>query len=137
MASHEPAKVIEYQQGDDPKLAVWHALGDSLDELVLYRNDVLLVTAPIMAKSEGGIYYADNTKKEVRFQGKIGMIVRIGEVAFNDAEIWPNENTRPTVGDWVVYRNADTHECAINKLSCRFIKDYLIIGKVSTPDAIR
>lgn len=137
MASHEPAKVIEYQQGDDPKLAVWNALGNSLDELLLYRNDVLLVTAPIMAKSKGGIIYADNTKKEERFQGKIGMIVKIGEVAFNDVEIWPNEATRPTVGDWVVYRNADTHECAINKLSCRFIKDYLIIGKVSAPDAIR
>lgn len=137
MASFEPAKVIEYAEGDDPKLAVWHALGKSLDELLLYRNDVLIVTAPIMAKSKGGIILADKTKTEERFQGKVGLIVAIGEVAFNDPEIWPNEETRPTVGDWVVYRNADTHECAINKLSCRFIKDYLIIGKVSAPDAIR
>jgi hypothetical protein len=37
----------------------------------------------------------------------------------------------------VFYRNADTHECSINKISCRFIKDHLIIGKVSAPDAIR
>ena len=137
MASFEPAKVIEYQQGDDPKLAVWGALGSSIDGLTLYRNDVLIVTAPTMNKSKGGIIFTDPTKNEDRFQGKIGMVVKIGEVAFNDPEIWPNEDTRPTIGDWVVYRNADTHECAINKISCRFIKDYLIIGKVSAPDAIR
>ena len=99
--------------------------------------DVLIVTAPTMTKSKGGIIFTDPTKNEDRFQGKIGMVVKIGEVAFNDPEIWPNEDTRPTIGDWVVYRNADTHECAINKISCRFIKDYLIIGKVSAPDAIR
>lgn len=137
MASHEPAKVVEYQEGEDPKQAVWNALGDSLNDQPLYSNNVLLITAPIMGKSRGGIIFTDPTKKEERFQGKIGMVIKVGEVAFNDSEIWPNEHTRPTVGDWVVYRNADTHECAINKYSCRFIKDYLIIMKVSTPDAIR
>lgn len=137
MASFEPAKVIEYSEGEDPKLAVWGALGNALKDLVLYRNDVLLVTAPIMAKSKGGIILADKTKNEERYQGKIGLIVKLGEIAFNDVEIWPNEETRPIVGDWVFYRNADTHECAINKVSCRFIKDHLIIGKVSAPDAIR
>jgi co-chaperonin GroES (HSP10) len=137
MASFEPARVLEYQDGQDPKGVVWEALGGALKDLTLYRNDVLLVTSPIMAKSKGGIILADKTKNEERFQGKFGLIVQMGEVAFNDDEIWPNESTRPVVGDWVFYRNADTHECSINKISCRFIKDHLIIGKVSAPDAIR
>ena len=138
MASIEPAKVIEYQEGQDPKEAVKAALGEALTSFdALFGNAVLLVTAPIMAKSRGGIIYADKTKSEERFQGKVGLVVLLGEVAFDDAVIWPNENTRPLVGDWVFYRNADSHECKINGISCRVIKDHLIIGKVSTPDAIR
>jgi co-chaperonin GroES (HSP10) len=138
MASVEPAKVIEYTEGEDPKEAVLRELGDALDSFTsMYSNTVLLVTAPTMAKSKGGIIFSDKTKGEERFQGKVGLIVMIGEVAFNDPEIWPDETTCPVVGDWVFYRNADTHECKINGISCRFIKDHLIIGKVSTPDAIR
>jgi len=138
MASIEPAKVIEYTEGEDPKKAVFDALGDALKSFeTMYTNTVLLVTAPIMAKSKGGIIYADNTKKETRFQGKVGLVVMLGEIAFNDSEIWPDEARRPKVGDWVFFNNADTRECKINDISCRYIKDNLIIGKVSTPDAIR
>jgi co-chaperonin GroES (HSP10) len=138
MASIEPAKVIEYTEGEDPKKAVFDALGDALKSFeTMYTNTVLLVTAPIMAKSKGGIIYADNTKKETRFQGKVGLVVMLGEIAFNDSEIWPDEGSRPKVGDWVFFNNADTRECKINDISCRYVKDNLIIGKVSTPDAIR
>jgi len=138
MASIEPAKVIEYTEGEDPKQAVFNALGDVLKSFeIMYTNTVLLVTAPIMAKSKGGVLYADTTKKETRFQGKVGLVVMLGEIAFDDPKYWPNEGSRPKVGDWVFYYNADTIECKINDISCRYIKDNLIIGKVSTPDAIR
>lgn len=138
MSRFESAKVIEYAEGEDPKQAVLNAIGDALQSFeCVYSNTVMLVTAPIKNRSKGGILYTDPTKQEERFQGKVGLVVALGELAFNDPEIWPNEDTRALVGDWVFYRNADTHECKVNGISCRFIKDNLIIGKVSTPDAIR
>lgn len=137
MAMFEPAKVIEYQDGEDPKEAVLSALGNALDGITLFQNDILLVTAPVMSKTKGGIIRVDQTITEERFQGKIGLIVALGETAFNDEDRWPDEGTIPVVGDWVFYRTADTNECKINGMSCRFIKDTMIKGKATTPDAIR
>ena len=137
MASFEPAKVLEYQDGEDPKKVVIDALGGCLDGLELFRNEVLVVTAPTMSISRGGIIFTDKAKGEERFQGKTGLVVKLGEIAFKDAELWPNDETRPKVGDWVFYRNADTSECSINKISCRFVRDDMIKGRISSPDAIR
>jgi co-chaperonin GroES (HSP10) len=103
----------------------------------LFRNDVLVVTAPVLSMSKGGIILTDNTKQEQRFQGKIGLVVKLGEIAFKDDDLWPNADLRPKVGDWVFFRNADTSECAINGVSCRFIRDDLIRGRCLTPDTIR
>jgi co-chaperonin GroES (HSP10) len=138
MAVNEPTRILEYSEGDDPRKIVFDAIGDGLDNFpTLYRNEVLVVTAPTMTKSRGGIIFADKTKGEERFQGKIGLVIKLGEIAFNDPDLWPDEHTRPDVGDWVLYRNADTTECAINGVSCRFISDGYVKGRVLTPNAVR
>jgi co-chaperonin GroES (HSP10) len=137
MAEHEPLKVLEYRDGDDPKQIVFDALGESMEGLELLQNDVLVVTAPTLTMSRGGIIMTHKSKNEQRFQGKTGLVVKLGEIAFKDESRWPNEESRPKVGDWVFFRNSDSSECGINGISCRFIDDTFVKGRVSTPDAIR
>lgn len=137
MASFEPAKVLQYTEGEDPKKVVFDALGDALGDWPLFLNQVLVVTAPHPEKSKGGLLYVPKTMDEERFQGKVGLVVKLGELAFDDETRWPNEDTRPKIGDWVFYRNADTSECSINGISCRFILDDCIKGRVPSPKTIR
>jgi co-chaperonin GroES (HSP10) len=137
MASFEPAKVLEYSDGEDPKKVVGTALGDALDHIQILQNQILLVTAPHKTKSSGGIIFVDKTKEEERYQGKTGLIVALGETAFDDDQRWPSNESRPKVGDWVIFRNSDTSECSINGISCRFILDVYVRGTVDAPDVIR
>jgi co-chaperonin GroES (HSP10) len=137
MPVYEPATIVEYSEGEDPKQAVFDKILPLIDGLRLFRNEVLLVTAPNKVKSAGGIILPEKYKSEQRFQGKVGLVVAMGELAFNDDKLWPNPETRPVVGSWVFFRTADTSECAIGGYSCRFIDDDKVRGSALAPDSLR
>ena len=137
MAHFEPATVLDYGDGEDPKQIVLDAILPLIEGLDLYRNEVLVVTAPNKTKTKSGLYYPEAYKKEQRFQGKVGLVVAMGEIAFNDDKLWPNEETRPKIGSWVFFRPADTNECAIGGYSCRFVDDDKIRGRCQSIDSIR
>lgn len=137
MAVFEPATVIEYGDDQDPKQVVFDAILPLIEGLHLYRNEVLVVTAPNRVKTKSGLIMPEMYKKEQRFQGKIGLVVAMGEIAFDDKNVWPNEDTRPKIGTWVFFRPADTNECAIGGYSCRFVDDDKIRGSCSNVDSIR
>jgi co-chaperonin GroES (HSP10) len=136
MPVFEPAKIIGYKYGEDPRKIVLDIILPLVKDLRLYRNEVLLVTAPDMTSTASGLELC-RSEKEQRFQGKIGLVVALGEIAFNDKDIWPNEGSRPTVGTWVFFRTADTSECAIGGYSCRFINDDKVRGHCPNADSIR
>ena len=137
MPVFDPAAVIEYNEDQDPKQVVLDAILPLIEGLDIYRNEVLVVTAPNRNVSKGGIIIPEKYKKEQRFQGKIGLIVAMGEIAFKDDDLWPDHHRRPKVGTWVFYRTADTSECAIGGYSCWFIDDNKIRGRCPSCDTIR
>jgi co-chaperonin GroES (HSP10) len=137
MAVYEPATVLEYNEGEDPRQVVLDTILPLVEGLNLYRNEVLVVTAPNKKVSAGGIIMPEAYKKEQRFQGKIGLVVGLGEIAFQDDDLWPDVDKRPAVGTWVFYRTADTSECAIGGYSCRFIDDNKVRGRCPAVDSIR
>jgi len=137
MAVFEPATVLEYSEGEDPKKVVLDAIIPLIKGIHIYRNEVLVVTAPNRTHSKGGLIIPEQYKKEQRFQGKIGLVVALGEIAFQHADLWPNPEDRPDIGTWVFFRTADTSECSIGGYSCRFIDDDKIRGRCDSIDTIR
>ena len=137
MAVYEPATVLEYSEDQDPKQVVLDTILPLIEGLDIFRNEVLVVTAPNRTHSKGGLIIPEQYKKEQRFQGKIGLVVALGEIAFQDDDLWPAVEKRPVVGTWVFYRTADSSECAIGGYSCRFIDDNKIRGRCPASDSIR
>ncbi len=131
-----PAKILEVSDEDDPKEVVQTAIGDAFDDWTVLKNQVIVATAPAATKSKGGIIFTQGKMQESRFQGTVGLIVKLGEIAFNDEALWPSEETRPKVGDWVHYRASNTEEFFINKISCRYILDTGIHSVVPHPEGI-
>ena len=134
-------KVPEYDAGEDPKAKIFEALGESLAGIAVYGNRVLIATAPHMTRSHGGILYTDKAKDEQRYQGKVGLVLAIGDSAFKFDGQFEWDGPVPSVGDWVFYRASDTFECGVrvkgnSGLSCRFIRDELILGRLEDPDLI-
>lgn len=136
MAVAEPAKVIEYSEGEDPKQKVLDTILPMIKGIELFRNEVLIVTAPNKTKI-GSIWTPEKFKDEQRWQAKTGLVVAVGEIAFQDKDLWPDESKRPAVGTWVLFATANAPECSINGYSCRFIDDDKVRGRCPSPDSIR
>jgi co-chaperonin GroES (HSP10) len=126
------------------------------------RNRVLVATYVRPNITAGGIILTDRTSDEDRWQGKVGLVLRVGPIAFDfdevieyidhlradDAVTYEAARAKahlelgiPQVGDWVAYRGSETWETGIEVArstfaSCRFIFDDAIVAKVENPSVI-
>lgn len=130
------AQVLTYTGEQDPKKIVTDAIGAALNGVTVFGNRVLVATAPHCERSRGGIIFTDKAVDENRYQGKVGLILKVGEGAFKFDGSYEWGGGKPAIGSWVFYRTPDSWECGLNGVSCRFIRDEYIVGEVNSPDAI-
>jgi len=133
----------------DPAKPLWDAAGD-LSDYDIFHNLVLVATyipPPKTFKGPNGedipFHSTDKTLAEDRFQGKVGLVLRVGPIAFQDdgAAKFGGVTIKP--GDWVMYRPSDGTELFIRDrrkinegLSCRLIEDTFIRGRTKDPALI-
>ena len=119
---------------EDQFKVVMKALDGALEFLpAIYGARVLVATAPSPTKV-GSLYVPDRTRDEGRYQGKVGYILGWGPSAFEYDPQYPSypwTGPKPQIGDAVFYRTSDAWECGINGVSCRFILDDCIVGRVT------
>lgn len=129
--------VLTYVPGqDDPAKIAIEAVGqENIDQISVFNNRILVATAPHPEKTASGLFFTDKTIEEQRYQEKIGVVLALGETAFQHDEdfFWGDP---PKIGDLIFYRVTDSMEIAVNGVSCRFVKDSNVIGKVSRLDII-
>lgn len=126
----------------DPKEALLEKVGD-LTGIELYGSDVLVAIYMRPEKTKSGIILTDNMRGEDAHQGKVGLIVKMGPLAFTDEN---NEKFRDiNVGDWVAFRSSDGWPVTLNTSNsaatkdavlCRIITDINIRMTVSSPDLV-
>ena len=132
-----PTKILEMKFGDDPKQIVLEALKGRFDDWRVQKNEVIVATAPAVSITALGIHIPQKSMEEVRFQGTVGLVMKLGRTAFEHSDYWPDDEDKPKIGEWVHYRAASTEEFAINDISCRYIRDDQIHSVVPGPEAIR
>ena len=132
----------------DPAKPLWDAAGD-LSDYEVFHNLVLVATyiAPpkVIQGPDGPVVFhqTDRSHEEDRFQGKIGLVLKVGPLAFKDDSAMKFGGVTIVPGQWVIYRPSDGHELFIRDrsksnegLSCRLIEDTFIRGRVSDPSLI-
>ncbi len=124
-----------------PSEPLLDAAGD-LDDYEVFHNLVLVATY-IAPEKIGSIIMPDRKIDEDRFQGKIGLVLKVGPCAFVDDARGKYGGVFVEPGDWVIYRPSDGHELFIRDrrtlndgLSCRLIEDVFIKGRISRPDLV-
>lgn len=123
----------------DQKEEFLTAIKPFLPKIKLIRNRLLIGTYVFPTKSKGGIEFSDQTITEMsRYQGKVGLILKLGPRAFCWDETSPEmDPDAPQPGEWVFYRPSDTWECGIGPgIPCRFIFDSDVVGSVIDPTAV-
>ena len=128
--------------GEDPREALLKKAGD-LSGIEVLGSDVLLLTYIRPNKTKSGLYLADDTVAEDRYQGKCYLVGKLGPVAFCDENGVPFRDIKE--GDWVCARPSDGLALTLNPknsvssadaVPCRIIQDINIRIRVSHPDAI-
>lgn len=79
------------------------------------------------------IHRAQSTQDEALWQGKVGLIIGMGPLAFKDEGELKFGGQKFEVGDWVQWDIHDARQFTINRIHCRFMKDVQIIARVKDP----
>lgn len=138
------AKLREIAQAaqTDPKQALIDSVGGRVNDINLHGPRVMVATYVRPEMTKGGIILADRSQQEDRYQGKVGLVLKTGPLAFVDDGIAKFGGAKAEVGDWVMYRASDGFEIFIlddngrDGTPCRILEDQSIIAVVDDPSAV-
>jgi len=121
-------------QASDPKTALLNAVGD-LSDYDLFHNQILVAIYVRPEKTSGGIIRPGTNVQEDEYQGKVGLVVKVGPSAFvSEEEDFMGQMVN--VGDWVVYRVGDGWALNIRDTACRILTDRTIRMRIKKPEDI-
>lgn len=108
----------------------------SLDGFKIYHNQILLGIFMKGERSAGGIIIPDMVRNEDKWQGKVGLVLMKGPLAFVDSASDHFGGQNVEIGDWIVYRVSDGFPIDINGVHCRIMEDTHIKAAVPSPEMI-
>lgn len=128
----------------DPKQEIWKKVGD-LKWCKIRANQILVAIYQRPQQAQYGtlkLELADNTRDEDRYQGKVGLVIKMGPLAFVD-----DDNThfldedKCKVGDWIVFRASDGWQMTLtgdgkDAQLCRVFCEADIKAVITSPDQV-
>ena len=120
---------------EDPRAELLKAVGD-LSNVQVYNNLILVATYKRPEKTKSGIILTDTTRKEDEYQGKVGLVIKKGPLAFVDDKDTGFEGQNVELGSWVVYRYSDGTPLSVHGVHCRLIEDTHVKLAVASPDEV-
>lgn len=112
------------------------SIGDALDKITVFHNQLLVGVYIRSNVTAGGVHLPDSAVDEDKWQGKVGLVLKVGQAAFkNDAR---NDFGGLSVkqGEWAMFRVSDAPALSINGVHCRLVEDINVRGVVETPEII-
>jgi hypothetical protein len=113
-------------------IKVFDRLKHTLPQIDVMYNAVL-VAAYIRPELERGII---RDRSEDVWQGKSGLVLKLGKTAFVDDDVNQFYGEKVFVGDWVGFFIAEAKLLSINEVACRLIEDSNIRLRVKDPSII-
>lgn len=122
---------------------ILEALSGSHETYQVSGVDILMAIYQRPEKSAGGVILSDNFRGEDLYQGKVGLILKVGPlVTDKNPELfkWFGGHI-PKVSDWAVVRVGDTFAFDIisptnKKVPCRLVEAKQLRGIVAKPESI-
>lgn len=105
-------------------------------QCTVFHNWVITATYFLPHKIGSGkaqLYLPDVVHDEALYQGKIGLVVAKGPLAFVDDEHVKFCGQNVEIGDWVQYDVMEGRQFTIDRVHCRRLKDTQIVMRVPDP----
>jgi co-chaperonin GroES (HSP10) len=130
------AQAIAMLHKVDPRLELQRSV-DGLVNLITPLGAGVLVAIYIPPeKTIGGIILTDNTRGEGNYQGKVGLVLRLGPIAFQEDTTHRFGDAVPKAGDWVVFSVGETFSFELGKQRCRIVEDVSVRAIIDQPDIV-
>ena len=129
-------KAIEMVHDVDPRQQIMDELSDLVNEIEPLGARIVVAVYKRPEKSAGGILLTENYRSEDNYQGKVGLVMKLGRLAFQEDSSHQWGGRVPKVGDWVGFRVGDTHPFLLGKRTCRFVEDVNVQMILQRPDAV-
>jgi co-chaperonin GroES (HSP10) len=132
---------IAEESGSDPRGAVLRVVGD-FSGLDIAAQRVLVAIYVRPEKTKGGIYRPDENLAEDRFQAKVGLVLKVGSLAFVDDTVNKFGGFRVDPGEWAIFNPSDGLEMfkiadnGRDGTPIRWFADTSIVGKTDDPGRI-
>lgn len=124
----------QMKHDQDPRAALLAKVGAEIPTPIGAQVCIATYVRPDV--TAGGIYRPDSHKAEDIYQGKVGLIIAMGPIAFQEDEKTKFGGVIPALHDWVLFPVGNTRSFDLNGTPCRMIDDVSIMGIVSRPDSI-
>lgn len=108
----------------------------NIDDITIYHNQILVGIYMAPERTAGGIIRPDRTRDEDKWQGKVGLVLKKGPLAFVDDRSNNFGGQDAELGDWIVYRVSDGFPIDINGVHCRIMEDTHVKAAVPAPELI-
>lgn len=125
--------------GADPKTDLLAKVGFIADFVKVPSSKLLVAIYYRPEKTAGGIIDPTAMQGD-SYQGKIGLVLNMGPLAFQDDDTHTWGDVRPKVGDWVQFRVGDTAPWRLGKNEqsphFRYVEDVNILAIWTRPDLV-
>lgn len=128
-----PYMVMQHEV--DPKQKLKDELGD-ISNVEIFNNQLLVAVYIRPQKTKSGLYLADKTVEEDRYQSKVGLVIKKGSDAFIDPEGKWFRGYTIDENDWIVFRPSDGWSITVNGVLCRILDDVNVRGRIDHPDRV-
>lgn len=132
------AQAVRMTHTVDPRDEIRAELRDHLGDVQPLGTEVLLAVYIRPEKTSGGLFLPANQgpRKEDSFQGKVGLVLAMGEAAFHEDANHRWGTVTPKVGDWVAVNVGDTWAFELGGRRCRVVEDVDVKLILQRPDIV-
>lgn len=129
-------KAIAALHAADPKFEIFRDVNPTIGDIDPMGAEVLCAIYIRPQRTKSGIILTEKTQEEDIWQSKIGLILKMGPLAFTEDATHQWGDVRPGVGDWVAFRVGDTFMFILGERYCRLVQDVNIKAIVKRPDIV-
>lgn len=128
------AQALTMLHARDPKETLFEEVGGAINDVELLGSTLLVAIYVRPTKTASGIYLTEKTTDEDLYQGKVGLVLRLGPIAFKEDETHRFGGVVPKVGDWVLLNVGETWPFSLGKTRCRIVEDVSVKAILARPD---
>ena len=136
-ASEGAATIAEAYKEPTDKVLDPEAIGGSLLERMPAPTGWRILVLPYRGKgkTDGGIYLPDAVVQEQTVSTQVGYVLKVGELAYKDAEKFPM-GPWCDQGDWVMFARYSGSRFKIDGGEVRILNDDEVLAKIKEPEDI-